>query len=274
MSAVIPRYTDRLQNSSNFWFEISRGRFSDMITTMKFGTNEAVPNGAWAIIANLGGATYPFPQAPTTVRVKAGGDVNDVATTGSGARTIRVIGLDSNGDVAQEDIALAGASASDSTTTSFWRVYRAYVLTTGTYGGSNTGAIIVENTAGTADLLKMEALGSQTRLGIFSIPTGWTGYLLGFETHVEANKPADVRIRMRSDFKTVAGDMTPIREIFYEGGVDGEAQNIFEGIPLAVIPQNSDIWIEAKGGGVQTKVSAAMIILCVKDEDVTITTDS
>jgi hypothetical protein len=241
-----------------------------MIMTVKFGTNEAVPNGTWAIIANLGGATYPFPQAPTTVRVKAGGDVNDVATTGSGARTIRVIGLDSNGDETQEDIALAGASASTSTTTSFWRVHRAYVLTTGTYGGSNTGAITVENTAGTADLLKMEAGGSQTRLGIFSIPTGWTGYLVAFETHVESTKPADIRIRVRTDYKTVSGDMAPIREVFFEGGVDGEAYNVFEGIPLAVIPQNSDIWIEAKGGGAQTKVSGAMIILCVKDEDTTV----
>jgi hypothetical protein len=144
------------------------------------------------------------------------------------------------------------------------------VLTTGTYGGSNTGAITVENTAGTADLLKMEAGGSQTRLGIFSIPTGWTGYLLGFETHVEANKPADIRIRTRSDFKTVSGDMAPIREIFFEGGVDGEAQNVAEAIPLGIMPENSDIWIEAKGGGAQTVVSAAMIILCVKDEDTTV----
>jgi hypothetical protein len=244
-----------------------------MIMTIKFGTNEAVPNGTWAILANLGGVTYPFPQAPTTVRVKAGGNVADTSD-GAGARTLRVIGLDSNGAVAEEDITLAGASASDSTTTSFWRVYRAYVLTTGTYGGSNTGIVTIENTAGTADLLKIEASDSQTRLGIFSIPTGWTGYLLGFESHVEANKPADVRVRTRTDYKTVSGEMSPIREIFFEGGVIGNAQNVAEGIPLGVLPENSDVWLEARGGGAQTSVSGSMIILCVKDEDVTQTTVS
>jgi hypothetical protein len=237
----------------------------------KFGTNDTVANATWEMVANLSAtAPYPWPNAVTTVRVKAGGNAADAAA-GAGARAIRIEGVDSNLNAATEDLTLNvdGTLASASTTTSWWRVYRAYVIACGTYGGSNTGEIVIENTAGTADLLDIAASGSQTRFCAFSMPAGWTGYILGFEAHVDAIKPADARLMIRQNYTTVAAPFSPVREYFYEGGILGGSQNIFQA-PITTVPPLSDIWMEARGGGQATTVSAAFEMLCIKDEDTTV----
>ena len=275
MSTIIPRYTDRLVNTSNFWLEVSRGSYDDMYMILKFGTNPDCATGVWELIANLSAtAPYPFPTTPTTVRIKAGGNAAD-ASGGAGARTLRIVGIDENLNEVTEDLTFNadGTLASASTTTTFWRVYRAYILTTGTYGGDNTGAVVIENTAGTADLLRIEAGGGQTRLLSFSVPLGWTAYFMGFEVHVDSTKPADIRVRHRENFNQTSAPYSPIREIFFEAGIAGGSQNLANA-PLGIIPALSDIWIEARGAGANTVVSGAMEILMVKDEDTTVTTVS
>ena len=274
MSTVIPKYTDRLQNSSNFWLEVARGTFADMQMVVKWGENLTVPNGAWEMITASSVSSYPWPQAATTIRVKAGGDAADAAA-GAGAQTIRVYGLDENLALAEEDITLNanGTLASASTTTTFFRVFRALVLTTGTYGGKNTAAITIEDTAGSNDLLLIEAAEAQTQHCAYSIPAGYTGYMLGWEAHIQATKPADVRICFRENLSDVTTPFSPTRVVFIEHGVEGETQNQPTSV-MAVLPGGSDIWIEAEGGGAATQVSAAMEILLVKDEDTTVTTNN
>jgi len=268
VSTIIPRYTDRLVNTSDFWLEVQRGSFDDMSTVLKFGKNDAVANGTWEMIANLSDV-YPWPQAATTIRVKAGGDATDVAVTGSGARTVRVEGLDENLAFTTEDIALAGASASAPTTTTFFRVFRAYVLTTGTYGGKNTAAVTFENTAGTSDLLLISAGESQTQLCSYTIPAGKSGQLLGFEFHIDGGKSADTRMCFRTDVTNVSGDMSPTRVAFLEFGVDGGSQNQPTST-FGSFPAGTDIWLEAKGNGAGTRAVGAMEILLIDDEATTV----
>jgi hypothetical protein len=105
----------------------------------KFGKNNSVANTAFETVwagADLGGATvYAFATTAENLRVKAGGNVNDTAA-GTGARTIRVTGISDTYTEVTEDITLAGASASASTTALFRAVNRVEVITTGTYGGA------------------------------------------------------------------------------------------------------------------------------------------
>jgi hypothetical protein len=256
VAGYVAKITEKTQE---FLIDLATGRYAPSWKAIsKFGKNLSVANGAWEMVTNLSAtAPYPWPTAATTVRVKAGGDAADTAA-GAGARTIRVYGLDSTAEnEIYEDITLAGISASASTTQSFWRVYRAYVLTAGTYATPyNTGAITIENTAGTADLLKIEAGEAQTQLLSYSIPSGRSAVIFGFEVHVEATKPADLRIKYRPNFTTVSGSVSAERVIYFEAGVDGEAQNV-PPIPLNVLTGPADIWIEAFGAGAATKVSGA-----------------
>jgi hypothetical protein len=83
----------------------------------------------------LHGADHVF--LSTACTVKAGGStVNDVDTTGSGARKVEVNGFDENFALASEVLALAGASASADSTITFIRVFGAKITECGTYGGN------------------------------------------------------------------------------------------------------------------------------------------
>ena len=245
------------EKTEEFYQDVAMGHYApNWSIVTKFGRNPTVANGAWELIANLS-VIYTWPQAPTTVRVKAGGNPADTID-GVGARTLRIYGIDSTATkFIYEDVELAGASASASTTQEFWRVHRGIVQTAGSYvNPTNTGTITVEDTAGTANLLQIDPLESQTQLLAYSLPTGISANLLGFESHVEATKPANIRILYRPNFTNVTVPVDSTRMIFFEAGVDGGTQNL-PPAPMDRLDGPCDLWIEAYGSGAQTAVSGA-----------------
>ena len=119
----------------------------------KFAANTAVASSSTEDVTY--GGTLNFLTAATTFRIKAG-NVADTAA-GAGARTILVSYLDSDWNPQLITLTCNGATAGTTTAVTGARFYRAYVLTTGTYGGSNTGDVVIENGAGTIDLLTIGA---------------------------------------------------------------------------------------------------------------------
>jgi hypothetical protein len=159
----------------------------------KFGVNEAVGNGAYEDIWAEGGL-YPLLETATTVRVQAGGNAADTAA-GAGARTITVEGLDENWNEVSEDISLAGASASASTTATFIRINRVFVKTCGAYGSSNTGIIRIEDTAATVGVLAHLPAGlGITFQSIYAVPANHIAYVTEIKISVGAGDSADVRM--------------------------------------------------------------------------------
>ncbi len=248
--------------NTDFLIEVAKGNISGHSIVQKFGRNLAVANATWELISNLSG-TYPFPSAATTVRVKSGGNANDTVA-GTRARKVRIYGLDNTLALADEEVDLAGASASSSTTTSFWRVFRGVVTEVGTYGSTNEAAIVVENTAGTADLLQINAEESQSQLCSYSIPTGYTGYLISLHVQVDASKAADIRVCTRDDIDSTSSSIKPARVRHYADGILGEYTFIPKS-PAITLLEKSDIFVEAEGGGAQTEVSADFELLLVQN---------
>lgn len=249
---------------NNSWIqEVAKGNVPNHSIVHKFGRNTSVPNGSWELVANLSGAT-PFLSAATTVRVKAGGSANDIASTGSHARTLRVYGIDDSLAFADEVINLNGASASTSTTTSFWRLYRGVVETAGTYATPwNDTAIIVEDTAGTTDLLNMSANESQTKLGWYQWATGYDAYILSYTFTVDSNKPADIRVRSRANFNDTSAPVSPIKTIEYFDGIAGVFNYIHE-TPDLIESGPAELWVEANGSGAATEVTVDFEMLLVQ----------
>ncbi|MCP4230593.1 MAG: hypothetical protein GY771_10690, partial [bacterium] len=148
----------------------------------KFGYHGAVGTSYTPVCA---GGVFRTPQVSgaTTLRVKAGGNANDTAA-GSGARKIRLIGLNSSGIEITADLTTAGASASSPTTETFIRLYRMKIIESGTYAtvstGSQAAAITIENGAGTEDwatlLFDAPAYG-QSLIGAYSIPVNKTAFV-------------------------------------------------------------------------------------------------
>lgn len=247
--------------SREWYAEIQKGNVPGHSLVHKFGTNPSVPNGDWAFITNLGQAAHPL-SAATTVRVKAG-NTNDTAA-GTGARSIVIQGIDVAGAEVKETLATSGTSVGDVSSNSYWRVHRAWVEDCGTYGGGNIGEVVIENGAGGTDILSMAATQGQSQDCAFTIPSGYKGYLLSLDATIDASKPADLRLLTRAD---ITNTTPPVKSV--------RLKNFFDGIqgPFPFKPFSphgghtgpTDIWMEARGGGALTEVSADMEILIIED---------
>jgi hypothetical protein len=249
-------------NAGIDWYSaVSLGLVPGMSIVHKYGRNGAVPNGSWEAITPSGAIN--FLQAATPVRIKAGGNAADTAA-GAGARKITVEGLDSNLALATEEIVTAGASASSVTAISFWRIFRAYVSddSTGAYGGSNTGAITVENGAGGTDLIQIGSGEGQSQFGSYSIPVGKTGYVIGGDATVNGVKAASVRGFVRANLNKVTTPFSPKKLKIQSDGILGQSVLISKSARI-ILPQLSDIWFEANGGGAATEASVDFEILLV-----------
>lgn len=239
--------------------EVRKGNVPGHSMVHKFGRNDAVPNGTWEFINLLRFTGWPL-SAPTTVRIKAGGDTADTAA-GAGAQEITVQGIDSSFNEITETITTAGVSASSVTTASFWRVHRAWVSACGTYGVANTGNIIVENGGGGTDLIKIAVGDGQTHFGGWTVPVGKTAYLLNFYALVDTNKSARIRVYTREDIDVVAAPVQA-RRSRTDFAVTSEA--IFQPkSPSIIILEKSDFWVEALGDGVIVAVTIDFELLVV-----------
>ena len=243
----------------DFLIEVQKGTVTGHTVVHKFGRNDAVPNGTWAFVSLLGHTAWPL-SAATTVRVKAGNAADTAA--GNGAREITVQGVDSSFNETSETLATAGESASASTTTSFWRVHRTWVSAVGVYGAANTAAVVIENTAGDTDLIKIGIEEGQSQFGAWSVPNNKVACLLGATVTVDALKPADVRFSLRNNFDDTTAPMSSRRIQNYWDGLSG----VFNFLPMSpgpIISNKADLWFEARGSGAGTEVSVDFEMLVV-----------
>ncbi|MEK9722167.1 MAG: hypothetical protein VW405_01620 [Rhodospirillaceae bacterium] len=219
----------------------------------KFGRCPAVGNGSWTPITSSG--TLNFLTAATTIRIKAGGDANDT-DGGSGAHSVYVQGLDGNFNPCSATLTAAGASASASSTQTFIRGFRAYVLLVGTYGGSNAADITIETTGGT-ELLVIPAGESQSQHCQYTVPAGHTARIVRIAAEVPSSKDADLRFQFRLGADDVTTPFKPARTGGFRDGVSASERSAtyVEGINL---PAKTDFWLEAYGNGAGVTASGEM----------------
>lgn len=196
-------------------------------TLFKFGHNDAVGTD-FTCISPGGVCQLPKPSDATTLRVKAGGNVNDTAS-GDGARSVILQGINELGAGIQEVLVLAGALASASTNQKFMRLNRVIVLETGVYPTdfSSPGAadnITIENTAGTADWTTVTVNGfadCQSQLAFYSVPAGQRAYLSAVNIFVDATQVVDLVLVVRQNFMDETAGFTPVRVGATINGVEG-----------------------------------------------------
>lgn len=226
---------------------ISLGRVTGISAVHKFGVNLAVGTtreDIWSL-----GGIYPWLQTERPVRIKAGGNAADTAA-GNGARSVIVEGLDENWEVATETLVTAGASVSAATTTTFRRIIRAYVSTSGTYTGANTGAIIIESTAPN-DLAEIQAGYGQTQMTMFTVPADKKALIYLPSITISAVQTGNARLLQRRNADIVAAPFTSPRIISEVNGFTGSREHL-GGFPI-LLPEKTDVW--ADGASVASTAS-------------------
>jgi hypothetical protein len=188
----------------------------------KFGRNPEV--GTTPVPISQGGV-YQVPTSATTLEAISS-STNDTSA-GSGARTITVQGLDGSFDFVTEDITMNGTSASTATTTSFIRVYRAFIKTSGTYAnasaGSHSGDITIRAASAGATYAKIDATGfpkGQTQIAVYTVPNGKTAFIKNITIHSDVDACIMFFQRANADDTSApyTGTMRLIQEI---NGVNG-----------------------------------------------------
>lgn len=217
-----------------FELQVSRGQIQGHKTLFKFGNNADI-NGSLETIWSHGGL-YAYPAVATAMKVSSS-STNDAAA-GTGARTVVVSGLDQNYNEASETISLDGQTEV-LTTTTFIRVFRAYVATAGS-GGTAAGTIYVGTgtvTAGVPATVYAEiALGeNQTTMALWTVPAGYTLYITGGTFSAASNNAAQY-VLGKFVFRPLGGVFRNAADITVNSNVfryDWE-------VPLA-LPEKSDI---------------------------------
>lgn len=168
----------RTTGSSLEWsIDVSNGNAAGMSYIEKFGMNVDVDSNKETIWD--GGGIYSYVASPETVAVTSSQPSKD-NSTGTGARTVEIQGLNSAYEVVTETLTVGGAAG----TTGFVRVFRAKVETAGT-SSVNEGVISITSQSTTTLLasIGVDGTGSnaagrgQTFMSLYTVPAGKTAYL-------------------------------------------------------------------------------------------------
>ena len=235
----------------------------------QFGRNMACPT-TYVPVTDIGIYRTPQAGAATALRIKAGGNALDTAT-GTGARSVRLYGLNALGDEVEEVLATAGASASAPTTNTFIRLYLVEVYESGTYGtqsaGSHAGNITIENVAGTENWAQIQLNGfpsGTTGIGSITVPRNHVGLVSAINISVDHTKSTDLIILKREGILQTAAPYRPIVKVQEFIGVSNSIMIKFD-VPLR-FPALTDIGLLAKVSNGTGAVSVDLEVLMLEAE--------
>lgn len=238
--------------------DISEGTVLKTDYIHKFGRNPNVggaPETIW-----MQGGVYSYLTSASTVYVSSN-NANDAAS-GTGARTVTILGLDANYNNVKETLTVGGSVG----TVEFLRVFRAFVVETGSVG-TNVGDVrITTGAGGTGTVLAdISVIGTgttfglgQTQLALYTIPAHCTGYLTTWNVGIGAyNSSATVSLYTRIYDNGNLGFRT--RDIM---DVPGGYHTRNYDIPLK-IPAKTDIEVRAIAS-TGTTISASFDLILVR----------
>jgi hypothetical protein len=205
----------------SFDFAAARDEIDNTWTVHKFGCNPDV--GTAFETAWVGGGKYAYPAAATVMNLTSA-STDDVATSGTGAWTIEIDGLDANYDEQMETLSLNGQS-DVATANSYIRIHSLSLKTAGT-GGTNAGRIYLgtgTNTAGVPanQYAIIEIDYGRTTQALFTVADGHYGYLYDFTVSCSAAKGITARIMLRE-----FGEAFQARDVVNLN--DGQAINVWK----------------------------------------------
>ena len=241
------------ESGTPFYLEVQQGKIPGYSMINKFGYNSSIGSGSFETIWETGN-NYPWQSTAVTVDVVSDDTNDDVA--GTGARTLRIQGLDGSYNLAEETVDMDGTTTV-TTTQTFLRVFRMSVETAGS-SGNNEGTITVTYTGGSDVAATISPGNGQTLMCLYTIPAGYTGYLLSMNISSGKDQEMDFKFIQKDNSVTNAAFQT--KQFLNVRG--GQTTVIFNAINI--IPQKSDIYVSAISSSTSS-ASASFDLLLVQD---------
>ena len=186
----------------DFYLQVAQGDITGYTNVSKFGSNPNVKSAGYETIWD-GSILYPWATSADTLDVVST-DTDD-SSTGTGARTVEIQGLDSSWNILTETVTMNGTTTV-TTTNDFLRVFRARVVTAGSTQ-TNEGTITMNHTT-SGDLqaqISFDTIGvGQTLMACYTIPAGKTGYIINVNFSSSKDNEHTFRLMTRDNTVTDA----------------------------------------------------------------------
>lgn len=207
---------------NDFLIEVAKGKVPKHSLVNKFGAG----NLTTTLLPVSQDSEYPTPTTAVSLEFVSS-SANDTSA-GTGAREVTVVGLNSAWTEVTQTVVTNGTTPV-ALTTPLLRLYRWYVSQSGTYAtetaGSHAGTLTLRVAGAGATwstfVITPFPIG-QSQIGIYTIPIGYTAYLLAKNIFVDSTKTADIYFFQRPNAHDVTAPFTGTMRLFErEVGVTG-----------------------------------------------------
>jgi hypothetical protein len=165
-----------------FGVSIQKGDVNNFQGIQKFGYNSSVGTSFETIWD--GGGDYTFITSAGTATATSSNTSSD--NTG----TVKIFGLDSNYDLAEETLTIGGSAGS----ISFIRVFRALMITANT-GNANVGTITI--TVSSTTVAQIQPTYGQTLMALYTVPRKYNAYLVQLDVGSSKDLENEIVFRIK-----------------------------------------------------------------------------
>ena len=227
--------------------DIAAGNVLDTSGVHKFGAVPAMSQNHTGTVWDVNDTLYPWTAFNT-----AGVLTIPAVNASDNGQTVTVIGLDENYNSISETFTVSSSTTTTGTKT-FKRAFRAFC----TDSATNVGNITIQRSGTT--IARITAGKGQTLMAVYTVPAGYTGYIMKGIMTVAANADAT------GDMFIKYFDQTAFRvgHSFEVSGTGGPYMYDFT-VP-AVIPEKSDIDVRASVRSNNARVTAAFDVILIRN---------
>jgi len=240
--------------AKSFYFEVAAGRVTDNESLHTFGRNPTIDTADGFADLWSGGGVYTGFNATVAEPISVVSTSANDAAAGSGARFVRVVGLDTNREEITEVIVLNGTTPVISAN-SYIRCSLASVLQAGTLGG-NDGIITGNQSVTVANVFfVMEVGDNRTLQSVYTIPANKQLLLVSIFTFLakKGSSSAEVKILIRG----LGGVFQTVTWFALDSNGTSYVPRQFD-VPFQPLPAGADIKFAASVSANNTAVAAGI----------------
>ena len=251
--------------AKTFLLEVSKGNVEKHSLVNKFGAGLLTTS----LLPVSQDNEYPTPT--TAISLEFLSSSADDTSAGTGAREVTVVGLNSAWAEVSQTVVTNGVTPV-ALTTPLIRLYRWYVSQSGTYAtelsGSHAGTLTLRVAGAGATWSTITTTPfpvGQSQIGIYTVPLGYTGYLLAKNVFADTTKTADIYFFQRPNANDVTAPFTGTMRLFErEVGVTGGYQ-VMPPAPKGPFVGPCDVGFMGKVSAGTSECSVEFQLLLIQD---------
>jgi len=230
-------------------------------TVIAYGRNPDIDSAAAEDIIDQGGS-FVYPTSAETLEIVSASANDDGDPVGTGARTVKVTGLDADYNLVSETVTMNGATAVELTGNDYLRVFSVEVVTAGSVG-TNDGALTLRVSPAGATRVQVLANRGRSHVASYTIPAGKTGYLVTVDAAILPDIPSNAECEIELLVREF--NAAPAWQVRYSMSIQQFPSRIpFRDFILPMrIPEKSDLRLRGSSSVDNTPMSGTLHLLVV-----------